>query len=143
MAVGNLVVCQEGNSFSSAFTNSNPDLKRTVASGGFNVFTKAPNITWEGEGVASDLAGIDYSTVFSAPAALSADGVMLWEGPAAVLPSFTPASAADIESAIGAYPQGGLAFLQWLKDKDVFAVDGCGNSRGSASWWPGAYQKAE
>lgn len=143
MAVGNLVVCQEGNSFSSAFTNSNPDLKRTVASGGFNVFTKAPNITWEGEGVVSDLVGVDYSTIFSSPAALSADGVMLWEGPAAVLPSFTPASASDIESAIGAYPQGGQAFLHWLKDKEIFAVDGSGNSRGNASWWPGAYQKAE
>lgn len=141
--INNLVLCDEGNSFSSAFTASNTSQKRDVASFGFNVYTKAPNITWKGDGVSADKTGVSYSSVFPSAAALSAGGVLEWDGPAAKLDGFTCAGADDVSAAIKGYAQNGNDFYNWLVDTGAFDVDGAGNYRGTAAWWPGAYQKAE
>lgn len=138
--INNLVVCNEGNSFSSAFTSSNTSLTRDAASLGYNVLTKAPNIVWKGDGVSADLSGISYSALFSAEPALSGDGVLVWDGPAAKLSGFKTASAAEMEAAIKGYAGCGTEFYKWLTDNGAFAVDGAGNPRGTDGWWPGAYQ---
>ena len=101
--VDNIILCNEGNAISSAFTSSNTSLKRTVVSFGHNLYTKAPNIEFKGDGVSLDKSGTTLSeyTANGAP-----------EG-------YTRASDAEKEAALNA-AVGGNAFLFWLKTNNLF-----------------------
>ena len=139
--INNLVVCDAGNAFSSAFTNNNPNLTRQVASYGYNVFTRAPKIVWTASGTGPDLEGTTCESIFTGAPALSAAGVLVWSGPS-TLGEFKTASASDVEAAMKGYALGGAAFYDYLTENEAFAVDGAGNPR-TGAWWPGAYQGAE
>lgn len=115
---------------------------KAATSYGHNVYGEAPKIVITDNGGNSDLTGIRTADVVT-ETALSADGVLLWEGPQAKLPGFQPANAGDMSAAIAAYPVGGSEFLAWLTEKDLLGKDALGTVRGTDAWWPGAYQKAE
>lgn len=103
--VDNIILCNEGNAISSAFTSSNTSLKRTVVSFGHNLYTKAPNIDFKGD---EALLALDKSgTTLSAYEANGAP-----EG-------YTRASDTEKETAISA-AVGGNDFLSWLKTNNLF-----------------------
>ena len=101
--VDNIILCDEGNAISSAFTSTNTALRRTVVSYGHNLYTKAPNIDFAGDGASLDKSGTTLS-------AYTASGAP--EG-------YTRASDAEKEAALGA-AVGGSAFLSWLKENSLF-----------------------
>lgn len=137
--VNNLIVCDSGSSMSSAFTSSSTSLTRDVASYGHNIYTQAPNIVLVDKGGDSDMDQIKASDIWPEDIALSASGVLEWNGPAG-LSGFGCATAAGVEAALKAFPTGGADFYNYLVAKGLFDKDATGTSRGD-SWWPGAYQK--
>lgn len=134
--VNNLILSDYGSSVATGATNNN---KRSVESGGHNVYLEAPKITFNGSSADSDLSGVKLQDILS-QIELSEDGVLVWDGPDAKLTGFTKASKADVETSMKAFAHGGEAFFNWLVDNGLFDKDGAGSSRGEDSWWPGAYQ---
>ena len=134
--INNLMLCDTGNSLGTASSTT----KRDATTYGHNVLTRAPLVTWTDKGSASDLSGISFASVFPS-GAVPSGGVLAWTGPSS-LEGFVPATSANIETAMKAYPQGGADFHAWLVAQGCFDKDGAGNTRIGA-WWPGAYQKPE
>lgn len=136
--MGNLMLSNAGYSMGAgASYTGNTTKKATTA--GFNVYSEAPKIVLTDEGNGTDMTGIRTADVVSSNE-LSADGLLHWDGPAAKLSGYTPASPAQVEAVIKAYPVDGEDFYKWLTDKGVFGKDAAGHERGN-SWWPGAYQE--
>lgn len=137
--LGNLMLSNAGYSMGAGATYTG-STTRTATTYGHNVYSLAPKIVLTDSGNGSDLTGIRTADVV-ASSALSDDGLLHWEGPAAKFSGYSAASKAEVAAVIKAYPVGGEAFYNWLVEKDVFGKDAAGNSRGEDLWWPGAYQK--
>ena len=137
--VNNLMLTNAGYSVGtgSSYTGSTT---RQAVSYGHNVYASAPKVVLTDNGGNTDLSGI-YTSDVVASSALSASGLLEWEGPAVKLPAFVAASAADMVSVIRDYPVDGAAFYEYLLAVDAFERDAKGTLRG-ATWWPGAYQSA-
>ena len=135
--MGNLMLSNAGYSMGAGANYTGTTTKKATTAG-YNVYSEAPKIVLADEGNGTDMIGIRTADVVSSNE-LSADGLLHWDGPAAKLSGYTPASPAQVEAVIKAYPEVGEEFYKWLTDKGVFGKDAAGHERGN-SWWPGAYQ---
>ncbi len=136
--MGNLMLSNAGYSMGAGANYTGTTTKKATTAG-YNVYSEAPKIVLADEGNGTDMIGIRTADVVSSNE-LSADGLLHWDGPAAKLSGYTPASPAQVEAVIKAYPVDGEKFYKWLTDKGVFGKDAAGHERGN-SWWPGAYQE--
>ena len=135
--MGNLMLANAGYAMGAGANYAGSTTKHATTAG-YNVYSEAPKIVLTDEGGSTDVTGIRTADIVSSDA-LSADGLLLWDGPAAKLPTYQAPAPAQVESVIKAYPVGGEDFYNWLVAKGVFGKDAAGNDRGN-SWWPGAYQ---
>jgi hypothetical protein len=116
--MGNLMLSNAGYSMGAGANYTGTTTKKATTAG-FNVYSEAPKIVLTDEGNGTDMTGIRTADVVSSNE-LSADGLLHWDGPAAKLSGYTPASPAQVEAVIKAYPVDGEEFYKWLTDKGVF-----------------------
>lgn len=135
--MGNLMLANAGYAMGAGANYAGTTTKKATTAG-YNVYSEAPKIEFTDKGGNTDVTGIRTADIVSSDA-LSADGLLLWDGPAVKLPAYQAPTPAQVETVIKEYPVGGTDFYNWLVAKGVFGKDAAGNDRGNA-WWPGAYQ---
>ena len=134
--MGNLMLANAGYAMGAGANYAGTTTKKATTAG-YNVYSEAPKIEFTDKGGNPDVTGIRTADIVSSDE-LSADGLLLWDGPAVKLPAYQAPTPAQVETVIKEYP-GGTDFYNWLVAKGVFGKDAAGNDRGNA-WWPGAYQ---
>ena len=134
--MGNLMLTNAGYSMGAGANYAGNTTKKATTAG-YNVYSEAPKIEFTDKGGNTDVTGIRTADIVSSDE-LSADGLLLWDGPAVKLPAYQAPTPAQVEAVIKEYPDG-TDFYNWLVAKGVFGKDAAGNDRGNA-WWPGAYQ---